>query len=97
MIGKKQPIKLNIVIENMLKTYGYDDILIKKLIENQWSDIAGEKISEISEIDDYIKGTLYIKVESSSWRNELQFHKNELLGKIKKNKKLREIRTIIFR
>lgn len=47
-----------------------------------WSQIVGEAVAKISEVDRVEDGVLFVKVESSSWRNELAFMRREIISKI---------------
>ncbi len=62
-----------------------------------WESTVGETIANHTKAEKVAYGKLYILVDSPSWRNELLFHKNELLEKI--NSKLRgvKIKEIVLR
>jgi hypothetical protein len=47
-----------------------------------WPEIAGEQLAKVCIAESIRDGILYVKAKSSSWSNELTFHKPELLRKI---------------
>jgi predicted nucleic acid-binding Zn ribbon protein len=47
-----------------------------------WPEIAGEQLANVCKAESVRDGTLYVKAKSSSWANELTFHKPELLRKL---------------
>jgi predicted nucleic acid-binding Zn ribbon protein len=62
-----------------------------------WDSAVGKKIANHTKAEKIAYGKLYVLVDSPSWRNELLFHKNELLEKI--NSKLQgvKIKEIVLR
>lgn len=47
-----------------------------------WEDIVGSHIAKATEARRISQGVLYIKVKTSTWRNELTLRKKELIDKI---------------
>jgi predicted nucleic acid-binding Zn ribbon protein len=47
-----------------------------------WQDVVGEKIASVATPTKIINGTLIVKVEKSTWRNELSLLKREIIIKI---------------
>ena len=72
----------------------------KKVKENtalsQWNQIVGEKISEKAKPIGIERGKLFVQVESSSWRNELNFIKNDIKERINRSLGSQVIQDIIF-
>ena len=73
----------------------------KKAIEENavsiWGEVVGKNISEVTKATRVDKGTLVVKTESATWRQELHMQKKEIINKI--NKKIgslaiKEIRFI---
>lgn len=62
-----------------------------------WDEIVGDTIAHHTRAEKVQYGKLYVSVDSPTWRNELIFHKSELLEKI--NSKLRgvKIKEIVLR
>ena len=74
----------------------------KKAIDQEeavfiWGEVVGKNISEVTKATGVDKGTLVVKTESATWRQELHMQKKEIINKI--NKKIgsvaiKEIRFI---
>ena len=62
-----------------------------------WESVVGESIANHTRADKVVYGKLYISVDSPTWRNELLFHRKELLEKINKELKNAKIKEIILR
>ena len=67
---------------------------IKKALDQEdavfiWGEIVGKNISKVTEAKGVDKGTLVIKTESATWRQELHMQKKEIINKI--NKKIGSI------
>ena len=66
----------------------------KKAIDQEdavfiWGEVVGKNISAVTEATGVDKGTLVIKTESATWRQELHMQKKEIINKI--NKKIGSI------
>ena len=79
-------IKLSQSIDNLLKTTKFNPLFLGNL-ENKWETIVGKQIASVTEIIKTEKQTLYIKCKNPTWKNELSFHKEELIKKLKKTSK----------
>ena len=62
-----------------------------------WQSTVGKTIANHTRAEKVAFGKLYISVDSPSWRNELLFHKNELLEKINSKLKGVKIKEIVLR
>ncbi len=47
-----------------------------------WADAVGEQISSVTHPRTVSGGTLFVEVRSSTWMSELDFMKEEILGKL---------------
>ena len=62
-----------------------------------WDEVVGENIAENTSAEKIEHGTLTVKVENSSWRQELVFKKKEIIEKLNSKlgkKTIKEIRFI---
>ena len=86
-------IKLSKSISGLLNTEKFSPIFIGGL-ENKWEKVVGKKISEATKIIKVKNNTIYIKCKNPSWKNELQYQKEEILKKI--NKHTNKIKNIVL-
>ncbi len=63
----------------------------------KWSEIVGDTVAKVSEVDRVENGVLFVTVESSSWRNELVFMRREIISKINATLGEEIIREIRFK
>ena len=54
-------------------------------LQLKWEKIIGKTIASATEPIKIEKKKLYIKCKNSTWRNEINFQKNEIIKKINKN------------
>ena len=47
-----------------------------------WDTVVGKEISEHTEPFKISNGTVFVKVNDTTWRNELQYFKNEIIEKL---------------
>ncbi len=62
---------------------------IKKKIDEyqavvRWPEIVGDHIAKVSEATRIRQGVLFVSVRVSTWRNELQLRKAEIMKKLNK-------------
>ncbi|MFL3013656.1 MAG: DUF721 domain-containing protein [Candidatus Neomarinimicrobiota bacterium] len=89
--------QLNKILKKAINEAGF-----KKAIDQEgavfiWNDVVGKNISKVTKATKVDKGTLIVKTESATWRQELHMQKKEIINKI--NKKIgsvaiKEIRFI---
>lgn len=48
----------------------------------QWESIVGDHIARAATAVKIVKGVLFVKVKSSTWRNELTMRKKEIIGSL---------------
>ncbi len=69
-----------------------------KNLREKWKNVAGEVISDHTEVGMVKSGVLYIEVDSAMWLHHISsFKKEELLASIQKEFKLGYISDIRFR
>ena len=90
------PEKIDGILDAVLSEKGYLSICKEYSIFYRWKEIVGEKIDSVTRCDSIENGILYVKVTTSSWRQELSFLKKELLTKIKKSTQCTTIIDIVF-
>ena len=88
---------LKTAIKIFLKTSGLDKGVKQNTALLIWDEVVGEKIAENTSAEKVEHGTLTIKVDNSSWRQELVFKKKEIIDKLNSRigkKTIKEIRFI---
>lgn len=93
---KKQPELIGNLIDSILQERGYLSICKEWDVVAKWPAIVGEKIASVTECTRMEDGRLYVKVASSSWRNEIVFLKDEIIKKIKKETDCSSLYDIVF-
>ena len=85
----KQAIKI------LLKKTGLEGGVKQQEVINVWKEVVGLTISKNTKPASIRHGILTVKVSKHTWKQELQFQKNEIIKKINtklNNKLLKEIR-----
>ena len=88
---------LKTAIKIFLKESGLDKGVKQNTALLIWDEVVGEKIAENTSAEKVEHGTLTIKVDNSSWRQELVFKKKEIIDKLNSRigkKTIKEIRFI---
>ena len=87
---------LNMLINKFLKSIGLKEKFEENFAIVYWDSVVGKEISENTEPFKVNKGVLFIKVKDSTWRNELQYFKNEIIEKLNRKIGKRIVRDLKF-
>jgi len=71
-------------LKKLIKDLGIENKVFENQIINVWSIVVGKRISEISIAEKVENKILFVKVLNSSWRNELLYHKRNIIDKLNK-------------
>ena len=88
--------KLKTVLEKTLKESGAQERVRQGRAITLWPKAAGKEISKVTEVTYLKNGVIFVKAESSAWRNELIFQKEEIINKINRLLKKKIIKDIRF-
>lgn len=95
-MSKRSPEKIQRVLEMALGQYGLKDQLSRYQFVLHWPEIVGEEIARRTK-PEYIKNkTLIIKVQDSTWSQELTFHKKLIIERLNKFLKEEAINDLLF-
>ena len=81
--------KLKKVLKKAIKEAGFKKAIDQEDAVSVWGEVVGKNISAVTKPTGVDKGTLVIKTESATWRQELHMQKKEIINKI--NKKIGSI------
>jgi len=84
-------------IASFIENQGFKKKFVEADAMRLWNEIAGPVISERTEPVEIKDGILQIKVEDSSWRNELIYMEKDLRIKINSQIGKNVLKKIIFR
>jgi len=68
------------VFTQLFKDLGIDKAIQQNMAVSRWSEIVGDRISQISKAEKIEQGVLYVQVNSPVWRSELVFMKSNLIN-----------------
>ena len=95
-LKKKKPQQLNKILDTVLSKHGYINNYYESELIKKWPSLVGKKIAEFAECTNVRDNIVYVRVASSSWRQEISFLKEKILLKIKKETKFSSIKDINF-
>ena len=90
------PASVGDILASFFKETGYDTVFKEWEAVTGWKQIAGDRISEVTECDRVENGVLYVKVASAAWRQELTYLKDTLLESVRRVTECETIRDIVF-
>ena len=93
--SKEQPLKL--LINQMLRAYGYGNQLDEVSLIKSWEDVAGKMIAQHTSNIYFTKGKLYITLDSAPLRQELRFLKTSLIERLNLNAGKMIVKELIFK
>ena len=77
------PQKIGSIVESFLSDRGYLTICRENQAVGEWPRIVGEEVARVTRCDRVEAGTLYVRVESAPWRQELSYMKGLILDKVR--------------
>lgn len=88
---------LEIISGNFIKIKRqFSDINYSYQILDIWPEIVGQQFSKNTSAERFVKGILYISVNSNTWLNQVNFFKIEIMNKYNKHFEKEVIKDIKF-
>ena len=84
------------ILRNYLKDIGVEKPVKRYEALGLWSSVVGKQISDVTEPVRISDGKIFIKVKSDTWRNELLYHKQRIIGDINRRLETKAITDIIL-
>ncbi len=79
---KSNPQPVGGVLATLMEELGLGKKLKQYEAVRIWEEVVGERIARVATPSKIINGILIVKVEKSTWRNELSLLKREIIAKI---------------
>jgi predicted nucleic acid-binding Zn ribbon protein len=96
MTFKKLPERIGTVVETLLSERGLL-VQCKELgVVQAWASLVGDQLAHVTECTRVDRGTLFVRVTSAAWRQEISFMKQLLLSKIRMETGCTTIKDIVF-
>ena len=85
------------ILHQFFNELGIDQPVRRYQALHMWPRIVGERIAKVTEPERINNGRLFVHVKSDVWRNELIFHKNDIVEKLNKEIGHNTIKDIIWK
>ncbi|MEE2905323.1 MAG: DUF721 domain-containing protein [Gemmatimonadota bacterium] len=90
------PTRVDTVLTQVLEKYGVRESVERLEVLQEWSDIVGDPLSEVTRVRGVDNKTLLIEVRSSAWMTELQVLKNDVLNRVNERFEAVVFEKIVF-
>ncbi len=94
--GKAKVIPVGTLVEATLAKLGIADRVERAGAIANWPELVGERIAQVARPAGISHSTLFIEVDSASWRMELNMLRPELLAKLNAGRDRAPIEKIVF-
>jgi len=74
--------KLADSLQKMIEEYDLEGPMEQSEVLEKWGEIVGEKLAAHTTPEKIAHGKLIVKVDSPTWRNEIQFYKEQIKADI---------------
>jgi len=92
----KRPLRLKDVLIDTLKQHELEKGIYQKQVVLFWDRLVGRNIAEVAKAERIDRDTLFVRVKSPAWRNELIFQKQGILEKINRYFNEEILKDIMF-
>jgi len=79
------------IVDGVLGSWKKEKVFKKDIIEKAWGKVAGKKAAKHTRVSSLRSGRLIIEVNESGWIYQLTLKKQEIIGKLKKALKGKDI------
>jgi len=93
---KARPQKVGGLIETMFARLGIAEKVERASVVAEWEDLVGSHIARVARPVRVQGDTLFVEVESASWRMELSMMRPQLMRKLNAGKRRGRIERIVF-
>lgn len=93
---KPRPEKVSGVIEGIFARLGIAEKVERATVIADWEELVGTRIAEVATPVRIQGDTLFVEVESASWRMELSMMRPQLMRKLNAGKRRGRIEKIVF-
>ena len=93
---KTRPEKVDGLIETMFDRLGIAEKVERATVVRDWEDLVGSHIAAVARPVRVQGDTLFVEVESASWRMELSMLRPQLMRKLNAGKRRGRIERIVF-
>jgi hypothetical protein len=95
-IRQAKPEMLGEILESILKKRNIPHTSTDRRLLDLWGRAVGPQIAAQTHPEAVKRGVLFVRVSASVWLHQLQFMKEEILGKVRKLSSPDEVRNIFF-
>lgn len=93
---RARPEALGSVLSRYMQRKGLDARVEEASVIPAWSELVGQRISEVTSPLRASNGVLFVAVSSSAWMMELNLMRQELMRRINAGKRKGRIEKIVF-
>ena len=69
-------------LDELVETLGIRKKLREQDVFSLWNEAVGERIAQVAAPTRMVRGTLFVSVQSATWRNELSMRKREIMDRL---------------
>ena len=96
----KKPERTGDILHRVLKNMGLEGRMDEVRLRAEWADVVGETVASRCRPGEVRGGILFILVENNVWMQEIRFHQETIMKRIRNRfpgLKVREVRMLIER
>lgn len=93
---KGDPVRLGEVLGGFLRSKGLDRQLRRAGVVDDWAELVGKRIAEVTRAKAVSESVLFVEVKSSAWLSELDMMKLDILTRLNEGREDAPIEKIVF-
>ncbi|MEO5930526.1 MAG: DUF721 domain-containing protein [Candidatus Kapaibacterium sp.] len=85
------------IIQQWLRENNLSEKLQENSVPSYWVEIVGESVARHAQVERIERGTMFVKVQSAVWRNELAMRREEIRAKVNERLGAEIVKEIVLR
>ncbi|MDB5033687.1 MAG: hypothetical protein JWQ98_928 [Chlorobi bacterium] len=85
------------IIQQWLRENNLAEKLQENSVPSYWVEIVGESVAKHAQVERIERGTMFVKVQSAVWRNELAMRRDEIRAKVNERLGAEIVKEIVLR
>ena len=91
------PVSIGKSLDRLIEALGIGTQILERQAILLWDEVVGSRIAQATKPERVLRGNLYVRVRTATWRHTLMFHRDEIRHKLNHRLGRELIRQILLK